>query len=793
VQQGAARPNGEVAVSTTHSSPRPSHTATATQFVLNIAPVKFDDAEVRVGVLPYHSGEQLALLRSTHGSTHVFRRVEGTRIEAVPFVSSAPDVGDTFKTVRLRSELGLAAALIRNALIGHLHALPRKVFDYRPITFLADESRENLLQQALPCGTACPDWLSVCPLYDVDVRVFHFDRQAPFVGMCLNVCTRRRITRSCHGLLADSFHVEGYYVGRLLPSTDHRIQPRFRLVGRVERVEGGLLRLADHRPDEETIDSVDAFIEAAAFEPLVRHALGAAAGPALDRLDGLLTNFRSGPARLDRLRTICGYFCNRRVEIVPGVTCHATEFLSQSQRATFPRIDKAPPVVYVFDSSASKTDTWHDRGMDNFGPYSAPTFTPTRPRICVVCQRDHKGRIEQFVRKFLRGVTSPGSRRAPFAKGFVRKYALEDATTDFYEADGVSAVAYQKAVYRAVAAQTEQGFRYDLALVETEERFHDLRGATNPYLVTKAEFMSHQIPVQEFEIETTDIPDSRLQYVLNNMALATYAKLGGVPWLVRAHLPIAHELVIGMGSAQVSDGRLGEAQRVVGITTVFSGDGNYCVSTLSRAVPFEDYAAELLASLKGTIRRLSRNMGWQPKEHVRLVFHAFKPLKEAEEEAVKALIDSLGDFDVEYAFLHVVEDHPILLFDEAQKGEPAYDGRNGVKGVCAPERGRILRLSGHEVLITLTGPRDVKQASDGMPRPVLLRLGRGSTFNDLTYLTRQVNTFACHSWRSFFPSPLPVTILYSELIARLLGNLSTLPQWNPIQLLGRIGEGRWFL
>jgi hypothetical protein len=59
-------------------------------------------------------------------------------------------------------------------------------------------------------------------------------------------------------------------------------------------------------------------------------------------------------------------------------------------------------------------------------------------------------------------------------------------------------------------------------------------------LDTKAEFMSNQIPVQEFEIETTDIPDSRLQYVLNNMGLATYAKLNGVPWLgsgAHAHRP----------------------------------------------------------------------------------------------------------------------------------------------------------------------------------------------------------------------------------------------------------------
>lgn len=780
-------------MATTQPAPGRTHTSTGTQFVLNVSPVVFDDAEVRVGVLPYESREQLALLRSTHGATHVFQRVEGSRIEAVAVVAGASDVGDTFKTVTLKNELGLAAALMRNALIGHLHNLPRKVYDFRPVTFLADESRENLLRQALPSGATCPDWLSVCPMYEADVRVFHFDRQEPFVGMCLNVFTRRKITRTCAELLAAGFRVEGYYVGQQFPSADRRIQPRFRLAGRVERVENSRLVLSDHRPDEDSIHAADAHIEAAAFEPLVRHALGATAVAALERLDGLLTTFCTGPSRLERLRAICGYFCESRLEVVPGVTCHATDYLSQIGKAHFPPIDKAPAVVYVFDPSNSKTDTWHDRGMDNFGPYSAPTFTPTRPRICVVCQRDHKGRIEQFVRKFLRGITSPGSKRAPFAKGFIRKYALEDASLDFFEADGASAVAYQKAVYQAVAAQTEQGFRYDLALVETEERFHELRGATNPYLVTKAEFMSHQIPVQEFEIETTEIPDSRLQFVLNNMGLATYAKLGGTPWLVRAHLPIAHELVIGMGSARVSEGRLGQAQRVVGITTVFSGDGNYCVSTLSRAVPFEDYAAELLASLKNTIERLSRNMGWQPKEHVRLVFHAFKPFKEAEEEAVKALIASLGDCDVEYAFLHVIEDHPILLFDEVQRGEPAYDGRGGMKGVCAPERGRFLRLSGREVLITLTGPRDVKQASNGMPRPVLLRLGRGSTFNDMTYLTRQVNTFACHSWRSYFPSPLPVTILYSELIARLLGNLSTLPQWNPIQLVGRIGEGRWFL
>ncbi len=171
---------------------------------------------------------------------------------------------------------------------------------------------------------------------------------------------------------------------------------------------------------------------------------------------------------------------------------------------------------------------------------------------------------------------------------------------------------------------------------------------------------------------------------------------------------------------------------------------------------------------------------------------SYKPLKQAEEDAVKALMDSLGDYDVDYAFLHVVGDHPYLLFDEAQEGLPSYDGM-GLKGACAPLRGRLLRLSGYEVLLTLTGAKEVKRPSDGMPRPVLLRLGRGSTFDDMTYLSRQVDTFACHSWRSYDPSPFPVTILYSQLIARLLGRLSLVPRWNPAQMLGRIGETLWFL
>jgi hypothetical protein len=63
----------------------------------------------------------------------------------------------------------------------------------------------------------------------------------------------------------------------------------------------------------------------------------------------------------------------------------------------------------------------------------------------------------------------------------------------------------------------------------------------------------------------------------------------------------------------------------------------------------------------------------------------------------------------------------------------------------------------------------------------------------MTYLTTQVFTFACHSWRTFQAASEPVTTLYPNRIAKTLGRLSLLDRWNPDVMLGRIGRTTWFL
>lgn len=761
---------------------------------LNVSPISFSDAEVTVGVFDYNGKEQLDKLRATYSATHVFRREAGTRILCVPVVAGATAVGDSIEKVHLSKNLPFAASLIRHALLNYLHSLGRQILAYEPIKFIAAGSAEDLLFASVPSGTSCPDWLSVRPLYEASIRVVSLDRQQSFVGMALDVRTRRAITVSCADLIAQGFPVIDQYVGRLVAKPDGRIAPRFELLGRVRTVDGKELVLDDARPGIPSVNASEAMLDpsVAVFNLCLSHAFKDKASAVKQVLVERLATFRSGPSRLDKIRKVVSHLAKQKLEMVPGVTFGFHEFLTENGGAQFPVVLDAPKTVYVFDPTGARTDTWHDRGLDDHGPYTSQSFTPTRPRICVICEQTKKGEVEQFLHKFLNGVAFTKNNRAPFGKGFVRKYALEGAATEFFPTDNGTAEAYHKAASLAVAQQTERNVKWDLALVQIEERFHELHGEANPYLITKGVFLTHQIPVQEFEMETIAYPDPQLAYVLNNMALATYAKLGGVPWLIKANPTIAHELVIGIGSAHVGKDRLGPKERIVGITTVFTGDGNYWLSNLSRAVPMDEYKDALLASLRETFGRVRRDMNWEQRDHVRLVFHVFKPLKDAEVEAVKTLTAELGEYDVEFAFLHIVEDHPYLLFDEKQNGVNDYASRRQ-KGVFAPSRGLFLRLSAHEVLMTLTGPREVKRPDDGMPHPILLRLHRNSTFRDTSYLAKQVFTFSSHSWRSFFPSPIPVTILYSELIAKLLGQLGTMPRWNPDVMLGRIGKTRWFL
>ena len=143
-------------------------------------------------------------------------------------------------------------------------------------------------------------------------------------------------------------------------------------------------------------------------------------------------------------------------------------------------------------------------------------------------------------------------------------------------------------------------------------------------------------------------------------------------------------------------------------------------------------------------------------------------------------LDDLRGFEVQTAFLHVARQHPLRVFAQSRPDR-------------IPTRGVAVPLGKREMLICVTGPKEVLVKGQGFPAPLLLKLHRDSTFTDLDHLARQVFSFSAHSWRNYRPTSLPVTILYSELVAKLLGKLANVDGWDPDVLLGAAGKRRWFL
>jgi hypothetical protein len=82
----------------------------------------------------------------------------------------------------------------------------------------------------------------------------------------------------------------------------------------------------------------------------------------------------------------------------------------------------------------------------------------------------------------------------------------------------------------------------------------------------------------------------------------------------------------------------------------------------------------------------------------------------------------------------------------------------------------------------------------GLPRPLLIQLHEQSDFDDIVYLVRQIFHFTYMSWRSFFPAAEPVTISYSRMIAKALGSLKPVQDWNSSVLtVGPLRGSMWFL
>lgn len=752
--------------------------ASGPSLLLNVAPVAvMTGAAVDVVRLRYESREQLRHLRTEYGKHLLFARSRDM-IEAVHLSEGVRPLGENIERFDVSTKTRLAVRLVERAIVAKLVELGRPVLDVNPIFFLSNKEGDDIVRAA---GARLPSWMHVRLGFRIHVRSRHISdgRSEPIVITDTHV--RHDIELPVSELVREGVDVRGLYVVEeaSVTSEPFRYRP---LVGRIEAIEGDTVVLGDHREGRHRLPTSQVYLEPRndATERCATGLLGSRADTALKAIDEYSRRVQGAESRYERIRATMDYLARAPLQLAPGAKARVGDLVAQAVGDFWP-VRQASRVTFVFDPRGVKLSERNAEGLGLHGPYSGRTSFNTSPRICVVAEASEQANVEKFLYKFFEGVEG-----TIYAKGFRGLFHMQPRQPTFFVAKDGSPAAYHRAVQRAIEASADVSTPWDLAMVQVRESTRMLRGDDNPYLVTKASFLGHQVPVQEFRIETTRQPSASLAYSLRNMALGVYAKLGGTPWLLKSSPMTTHELVVGLGSAWAAAGRLGDRQRLVGITSLFSGDGNYFVHTLSRAAPVEEYQDAVTEAVVKAINQIRASRNWMKGDQVRLVFHAFKPFRNREADAVLSIASSLPDFDVKIAFVHVISDSPYLIFDARNEGK-------GGRGRLVPRRGPLVKVSERQALVQATGANELKGPRVGMPRPLLLELHGRSTFTDLGYLADQVFQFASHSWRGFLPAEMPVTVGYSQQIARLLGRLRDVSSWSPDSLYGTIGNTRWFL
>ena len=779
------------------SGRRLESTSGAEGLLLSAVEIQLSQPEFIGALVPYRDDETFQALKCRHDVfTYRHRgRKPDEEVLVVPLEEQASIDGCSFGPLPAGSHLIGLARLIEQRL-GDL--LPK--FELRRARWGLERIRrtDDLLDEAFKqLGQSRPSKLVGFHRFHrtaFRTRVEHIAGKGASLLLTVEFRQHQEIALTVAELIERGFQLTGLDVFQMQDEGGRN------WLGAVSQVDGASVVVRDDL-GESSLDGKSHFVEPSteAFSMFFEQALGSALHERLRQAEWRLRAKEvCGGGYLRRLNQVADHLGKAgSLAVAPSVTLRFDSVVRLPSRGDRPAATQLPNVEYCFSWDRTAIERYPAVGLDKYGPFDGTTFDTKEPRLLVVCPAEVRNDVDHFVRRLRDGMASEGKQR--FARGLVGTYRLTRLPTKFVTVPLTSNRQIGQQYVKVLRDHLGSERPPDIALVVVRDNEAFIT-EDNPYLATKAFLLAQGIPSQEVRLSIVHANPSRLPYILENIAVAIYAKLGGAPWTIRPTLPLTKEVVVGMAHAQFG-GRYSPLRRFMGITTVFSSDGTYLLAAGSPRCEYDKYPETLAASIRETLGRLANEQGWTSGDVVRLVFHAPKPLTGREIETIADVaVGALGkDIQFESAFLTIETDHPFKVIDPRAVGREVFverlDGRMGkaVVGECAPNRGFVVDLGRSKRLLCVNGPLLMKREGESIPQPLQVTLHKKSSYTDLSALTRQVFHFTGLSWRSMLPVTEPVTILYPHLIADRLAKLSGLGDWSDELLDTRLRRSRWFL
>lgn len=270
------------------------------------------------------------------------------------------------------------------------------------------------------------------------------------------------------------------------------------------------------------------------------------------------------------------------------------------------------------------------------------------------------------------------------------------------------------------------------------------------YYKLKELFLQSDITSQVIYKNNIDNPS--FNYFLPNIAIALLAKLGGVPW--RLFRPIKNDLVVGVGA----DRSQTENSHFIGCAFCFRNDGRF--------KGFNAFESTNLDALSQSIKDAIQAYIEQNKDGIeRLVLHYYKSMSYEEEKPIRQALTNLN-LTLPFVILTInkTEEKDYVLFDSS------YEGKMPPSGTFIKTKWNEFILCNNTRYSESTGTR-----IDGFPLPISIKLKSSNyeKLNDMTVvreLIDQVYQFSRMYWKSVRQRNMPVTIEYSEIIARMIAH-----------------------
>lgn len=300
-------------------------------------------------------------------------------------------------------------------------------------------------------------------------------------------------------------------------------------------------------------------------------------------------------------------------------------------------------------------------------------------------------------------------------------------------------------------ANFETGKKYFVIYISPIDKNDEDEDRNDVYYKIKELLLQKEISSQV--VFKKNLSNDSFNFYLPNIAVAILAKVGGIPW--RLPYPLKKDLVIGIGAHRNADTN----SVLIGNAICFRNDGQFREFKVFPA----DNIEQLSESFKNSIKGFIDTSG----ECNRLIIHYFKALGWKERSSLDKAMKQLN-VDIPYFFVTVndTESKDYVVFDNDFEGK-------------MPISGTIIRLRFNEFLLcnNTRYESNTGQKLLGYPFPIKVKINSqpkeySNDFIAVKEILNQVYEFSRIYWKSIRQRNKPVTIEYSEIIARVVSQFN---------------------